>query len=187
MGSPNLNGLFSQAAARSHDAPRLAREARDRRHLLHATPLHRARQQQHSNPWAHSAAMVSLDEVVVGRADRRRIGRREECGRIGKGCPVACVVEGTAGGLSPPADATCSRAGHIVSQPVRRCVAQVQLAQHPCKKSARCVRDGPLRHRAERPRRSARRAGPARLDSCVVGMEAKGVRKRPRVSAPQAQ
>eukprot|EP00966_Prymnesium_polylepis_P047062 1090302-Prymnesium_polylepis.1 len=65
--------------------------------------------------------MVSLDEVVVGRAGRRRVGRREKCAQVGKGCAVACVVEGTAGGLSPPANTICGLAGHkIVSQPVQR-------------------------------------------------------------------
>eukprot|EP00966_Prymnesium_polylepis_P146676 3387463-Prymnesium_polylepis.1 len=27
--------------------------------------------------------MISLDELVVWRAERRRVGRREECGRVG--------------------------------------------------------------------------------------------------------
>eukprot|EP00966_Prymnesium_polylepis_P288980 6675101-Prymnesium_polylepis.1 len=70
--------------------------------------------------------MVSLDEVVVGRPGRRHVGRREECAQVGKGCAVACAVEGTAGGFSPPADATCGLAGHkIVSQPVQRSATHV--------------------------------------------------------------
>eukprot|EP00966_Prymnesium_polylepis_P022564 519042-Prymnesium_polylepis.1 len=42
MGSRNLHERPLLKVARSHDAPGLAREARDCRQLLHATPLHRA-------------------------------------------------------------------------------------------------------------------------------------------------
>ena len=71
-----------------------------------------------------------LDEVVVWRAERRGAlgaARRE-------GLRGACLVEGTAGGLSPPADATCGKANgseyekqpHLGcwSQPSRRNVAE---------------------------------------------------------------
>eukprot|EP00966_Prymnesium_polylepis_P279273 6451895-Prymnesium_polylepis.1 len=47
-------------------------------------------------------------------------------------------------GLNPPPDATCGLAGHkIVSQPARRRAKQVQVAQRPSKRRARCERYGP--------------------------------------------
>eukprot|EP00966_Prymnesium_polylepis_P045931 1063103-Prymnesium_polylepis.1 len=65
--------------------------------------------------------MISLDEVVVWRAERRRVGPpREECGRVGKGCAVHVWSKDGRRAL------TCGLAGHkIVSQPARRRAAQL--------------------------------------------------------------
>eukprot|EP00966_Prymnesium_polylepis_P225212 5209110-Prymnesium_polylepis.1 len=70
--------------------------------------------------------MISLDEIVVWRAERRRVrGAARSVVGSGRVARCTCLVEGTAEGLSPPADATWGLAGHkIVSQPARRRAAQ---------------------------------------------------------------